>query len=88
MPMGRARSTDRTTPESNYSDDSFSLSRLPRRTPGRMCFVLYLEQEYVLLTKRKYPDLLCLLIKIMCSVDELLLFCPAKTISHFFNGRL
>ncbi|XP_035712122.1 microtubule-actin cross-linking factor 1 isoform X8 [Folsomia candida] len=39
VPMGqRARSTDRTTPESTYSDDGFSLSRPPRRSstgPGR-----------------------------------------------------
>jgi len=42
VPMGRARSTDRTTPESTFSggtgDDGFTLSRVPRKSstgPGR-----------------------------------------------------
>lgn len=40
VPMGRARSTDRTTPDSTFSgDDGFTLSRVPRKPstgPGRM----------------------------------------------------
>ncbi len=45
VPMGggRARSTDRTTPESTYSDDGFALSRPTRlSSAGRMFISLFL----------------------------------------------
>ncbi|ODN01708.1 Microtubule-actin cross-linking factor 1 [Orchesella cincta] len=43
VPMGgRARSTDRTTPDSTFSDDGFSLNRLPRKSSaGPGLFVLF-----------------------------------------------